>query len=180
VSEEILIEPRDHPEPAETTYAPVDPWGKVVSEKLATLQELFEARLRFDEVKQGAFEALYVELTQYKQDFLTRAIEPVLRDLCLLYDNLIKEKTRAADPAPLERLRAELLEVLYRQGLSVLAEDGSGQEPDRNLHRAIGSEPTDDAAKAGRIASTAKHGFERNGKIFRPQQVIVFKHTPSE
>ena len=149
------------------------PLGEVlerIHDRLTSMESLIEA----DGTKQQAFDSLYVELGQYKQDFLARALDPVLRDLCLLYDNVVVEES--ASPA-VGRIRTELVEVLYRQGLSLLEEDSTGCEPERAKHKSIGTEPTDQADRHGKIARLVKHGFERNGKVFRPQQVVTWKYV---
>lgn len=59
-----------------------------IGEKLDDLGELFKTRLQHDNVQQQAFDHLYKELKQYKEDFLYQAEKPFLLDLLLFYDSL--------------------------------------------------------------------------------------------
>ena len=47
------------------------------------LAELFRERLRSDAVQQKAFDQLYEELRQYKDDFIFQTEKPFLLDLLL-------------------------------------------------------------------------------------------------
>ena len=78
-------------------------------------------RLSNDKVREKAFDQLYEELRQYKDDFLFQAEKPLLLDLLLFYDSLnwFQESLVKQDMSPdvladsFQYLIDEFLEVLY-------------------------------------------------------------------
>ena len=64
-----------------------------LQQQVASLQELVEQQNQRDEVQRGAFDQLYAELRQYKEDFIFQAEKPLLLDLLLFYDSLIWFRT---------------------------------------------------------------------------------------
>ncbi|HNC97752.1 MAG TPA: hypothetical protein PKW90_16590, partial [Myxococcota bacterium] len=59
-----------------------------IQDRLDELTRLFKERIERDEVQQRAFDQLYEELRQYKEDFLFQTEKPFLLDLLLFYDSL--------------------------------------------------------------------------------------------
>ena len=75
----------------------------------------------------------------------------------------------------MENVRIELEEVLYRIDVEPYAERLN--ELDRKLHKTIKTIPTDDPDKHQAVATIHKIGFYWREKIFRPEEVTIFRYT---
>src|SRR3954471_11222679 len=115
---------------------------KLIQERLDELTEMFKERLRTDSVQQKAFDQLYEELRQYKEDFLFQTEKPFLLDLLLFYDSLnwFQQSLARQEMSPdvvadsFQYLLDEFLELLYRR--DVVPCEGSPRF-DRRLHKAV-------------------------------------------
>ena len=132
-----------------------------------------------------AFDQLYEELRQYKEDFLFQAEKPLLLDLLLFYDSLnwFQETLVKQEMSPdviadsFQYLLEEFLEVLYRRDV-VPAE----QHDTFNMktHRAVKAVTTDDESEHQKIAQVLKRGFMRGAKPLRPEEVIVKRYVANK
>ncbi len=59
-----------------------------MEKRIEEIATLLRERSRQDDVQQKAFDTLYEELKQYKDDFIFQAEKPFLLDLLLFYDSL--------------------------------------------------------------------------------------------
>jgi len=155
-----------------------------VTEKLDDLSELFRARLQNDAVQQKAFDQLYEELRQYKDDFLFQAEKPFLLDLLLFYDSLHWFQQSLANDAPdpeviqdgFQYLLDEFVELLYRRDVNPTE---PGSRFDRRLQKAVkvvaAARPEDDWT----IEAVLKRGFVRGERVLRPEEVVVRRYGSS-
>lgn len=151
-----------------------------LAHELAETRKMVNERLANDKVREKAFDQLYDELKQYKEDFLFQAEKPLLLDLLLFYDSLnwFQESLVKQEMSPdviadsFQYLIDEFLEVLYRR-------DVIPMEPlevfDRTQHKVVKVLETDDARVDQRIAQVLKRGFNRAEKQLRPEEVVVTK-----
>jgi molecular chaperone GrpE (heat shock protein) len=136
----------------------------------------------------------------YKERFLLDAIhKPMVHNLIRLYDSFLRlesELQSIYDPETghqllqfsrnMENFRFELTEVLARMDAELYEDhlDVSARERlrtlDRKLHKPVDVEPTPDPSQDNIVASVHKHGFYWRGKVFRPEEVKIFRHTPPE
>ena len=101
----------------------MDDSNQEIRARLEELKKLFQARIEKDESQQRAFDQLYEEMRQYKDDFLYQAEKPFLLDLLLFYDSLLwfqqslskKEMAPEAMTDSFQYLMDEFLELLYRR-----------------------------------------------------------------
>ena len=75
----------------------------------------------------------------------------------------------------LENLRFELEEVLYR--MDVIPYEEHPIKLDRKLHRTLDTIPTDIPDKDEEIATIHKIGFYWGERVFRPEEVTIFRYT---
>jgi len=128
-----------------------------------------------------AFDQLYEELRQYKEDFLFQAEKPLLLDLLLFYDSLnwFQETLVKQEMSPdviadsFQYLLEEFLEVLYRRDVVPAEQQDSF---DMKMHRAVKAITTDDQSEHQKIAQVLKRGFMRGSKALRPEEVIVKRY----
>ncbi len=158
-----------------------------IGEKLDDLGEMFKTRLQHDSVQQQAFDQLYKELKQYKDDFLFQAEKPFLLDLLLFYDSLqwfgTSLQKGEMDPTVIQEsyqyLVDEFLELLYRR--DVIPADPV-EKFDRRVHKAVRLVPAATPAEDWKIDSVLKRGFLRGDRVLRPEEVTVARYgsNPSE
>lgn len=166
-----------------------------VNEALRALGNLFEQKIARDLSQLKMFDALYDEMKSYKEGFLLESLhKPVIRQLITLHDSfgllesqldgiLDGNKRSGADELEqfrnnLGNVRVELEEVLcsmdvtpYEERLEVL---------DRKLHKTLGRQPTDDPDQDRKVAQVHKIGFYWKDKVFRPEEVTIFRYKPPE
>ena len=155
---------------------------KVVLEELKG--QLDERRTRND-ANQRAFDQLYEELRQYKDDFIFQAEKPLLLDLLLFHDSLcwFKENLAADDTDPavvsetFQYLVDEFLELLYRRDVVPLSERKTFN---RTVHKAIQVLPTTDPEQDYQVQQVIKRGFLRGEKLLRPEEVVIFRQGTTD
>lgn len=151
--------------------------------KLDELLALMRERAARDDGQQRAFDALYEELKQYKDDFIFQAEKPFLLDLLLFYDSLswFHQSLQRREMSPdvindsFQYLLDEFLELLYRR--DVVPAD-SNDRFDRKLHKAVRVTPAPSPAEDWKVEAVLKRGFLRNEKVLRAEEVSVYRHNP--
>lgn len=152
-----------------------------LADQFGEVRKLVSDRLNDDRVREKAFDKLYQELRQYKEDFLFQAEKPLLLDLLLFYDSLnwFQESLVKQEMSPdviadsFQFLIDEFLEVLYRRDVLPYEES---KKFDRKLHKAVKVESTDDKELDYTIKQVLKRGFVRNEKVVRAEEVVIHRH----
>lgn len=151
-----------------------------IHEQLGEVRRVLETQSDRDRVREKAFDQLYEELRQYKDDFLFQAEKPLLLDLLLFYDSLnwfqeslIRQDMSAEVIADsFQYLVDEFLEVLYRR-------DVVPMEPadvfDRKIHKAVKVLETEVPSQDYRVAQVLKRGFSRAEKLLRAEEVVIHR-----
>ncbi len=157
-------EPTAEPTPTPAALqARVDQLDKQVADYKLLLAEMQTSgrRLREDADKQRKY-----------------AVEPVVRDLLAVIDNLDRaaaEATKAGDAGPLNAgvtaTLAMFLDVLKRHGVKRI-ETAQGTPFDPNLHEAVMEQPTHDV-KPGGVYQVLAQGYTLHDRVLRPATVIV-------
>jgi molecular chaperone GrpE (heat shock protein) len=153
---------------------------RTVDERVEELTELFRERLRTDAVQQKAFDQLYEELRQYKDDFIFQAEKPFLLDLLLFYDSLnwFQQSLQKQEMSPdvvadsFQYLLDEFLELLYRRDV---VPSESTSRFDRRVHKAVRVVPSPTPADDWRVQAILKRGFVRGDRLLRAEEVAVFR-----
>jgi len=152
-----------------------------MAQEVGELRKMLNDRLANDKVREKAFDQLYDELRQYKEDFLFQAEKPLLLDLLLFYDSLnwFQESLIKQEMSPdviadsFQYLIDEFLEVLYRRDVVPVEESAVF---DRTVHKAVKVADTDDEKSDQRIAQVLKRGFVRADKQLRPEEVVITRY----
>ena len=152
-----------------------------IGHEMGELRRVVDARLANDAVREKAFDKLYDELKQYKNDFVFQAEKPLLLDLLLFYDSLnwFQESLIKQEMSPdviadsFQYLIDEFIEVLYRRDVTPLDES---TKFDRKVHKAVKVSDTDDKDADYRITQVLKRGFSRNEKQLRPEEVVILRY----
>lgn len=156
-----------------------------ISAELSTLNSTIESRLRYDKVKEEAFDRLYAELEEMKRNSAFEYIRPLYSDLILLFDRIENTRYNIGQSAPetsnlshlLETLSDELLELLYRREIETIQTTLSTFDP--TIQRAIGTEPVSVDVENNQIVRVVRRGFKYRDRIIRPEEVIVKKYSPT-
>ncbi|MCB9678414.1 MAG: nucleotide exchange factor GrpE [Alphaproteobacteria bacterium] len=152
-----------------------------LSEEFGEIKRMISDKLNDDRIREKAFDQLYEELRQYKEDFLFQAEKPLLLDLLLFYDSLnwFQESLVKQEMSPdviadsFQFLIDEFLEVLYRRDVTPFEPETTF---DRKVHKAVKVEPTTDKELDYKISKVLKRGFERSDKILRAEEVVIHRH----
>ena len=112
------------------------------------------------------------------------AVEPVVRDLLAVIDNLeraIAEAAKAGDAGPLKvgvtATIAMFLDVLKRHGVKRI-DTAQGSPFDPNQHEAVMEQPTNDVEPGG-VYQVLAQGYLLHDRVLRPATVIVASAPPS-
>lgn len=154
---------------------------RTLEERVDELAELFKERIRSDSVQQKAFDQLYEELRQYKDDFIFQSEKPFLLDLLLFYDSLnwFQQSLQKQEMSPdvvadsFQYLLDEFLELLYRRDV-VPCE--SATRFDRRLHKAVRVVPATKTDDDWKVQAVLKRGFVRSDRLLRAEEVSVYRH----
>ena len=155
-----------------------------ITEQLAQIQSHLDEQSGREDLQKKAFDQLYEELKQYKEDFVFQTEKPLLLDLLLFYDSLNwfqqslvkKEMSPDVIADSFQYLIDEFLEVLYRR--DVLPVEGK-EAFDAALHKAIKVVKTPNASQDYRVEQVLKRGFTRAGKVLRAEEVVIYRHDES-
>jgi len=149
-------------------------------------EELEQERARSRELE----EKLAARETEGKQSRAPQTGEPdsgppdqqvtdFIRDVIAMRDNLLTRKVWLEEQAPEEEtarklIQSQLMETarcLTSHGVEILEEGGAF---DSWYQTVADTRPTGDASLEGRIADTFRPGYRFQGKVLRPQEVILF------
>lgn len=152
-----------------------------VRKKLDELEAMFRERISHDETQKKAFDLLYQELRQYKDDFVFQLEKPFLLDLLLFYDSLswFQQSLQKNEMSPevvqdsFQYLVDEFLELLYRRDIAPCE---SVERFDRKLHKAVRVTRAESAEDDWRIRAVLKRGFLRGDRVLRPEEVAVARY----
>lgn len=153
-----------------------------LQEAMAEMRKSIGERNESDKTQQKAFDALYEELRQYKEDFIFQAEKALLLDLLLFYDSLnwFRESLVKQQMSPevivdsFQYLMDEFLEVLYRRDVMPME---SSEKFDRRTQKAIKVIPAETVAQDQTVAQVLKRGFMRSERILRSEEVFIYRHN---
>lgn len=149
-----------------------------LSADVGDIKKKLDERILNDQMREKAFEALYSELKQYKEDWVFQAEKPLLLDLLLFHDsmNWFQESLVKQEMSPeviadsFQYLIDEFLEIMYRRDVVPI---DTPETFDRRVQKAVKVEETDDIELDQRVSQVLKRGFARGDKLLRPEEVVI-------
>jgi molecular chaperone GrpE len=151
------------------------------AEELARLRELFESRLRSDDVQNRSLDRLLDELRDYKANFVRQQWQPLLREVIDCHDFAAKESQRLSAvestapeaSASLGVLRQMLLDLLSRYDIEPYRHESElfDAKWQQCIKTVFSGNPEDDK----RIAEQGVPGFRQGDQLVRREQVVVYK-----
>lgn len=157
---------------------------------LNTLQQNFTSllnvvtnRLSYDKTKEVAFDRLYKEMEEMKQDQELQQFRPLFIDLILLIDrmnNIYNDKLELGEHNPelidvLQTLSHEVLEILYRRGVELIVAPSNKFDP--KIQQVVDVIPTNIPAEDNMVVHMVRHGFKYKDVVLRPEEVIIKKYN---
>lgn len=148
---------------------------------LAELRKMSVDQVADERAREKAFDALYDELKQYKDDFIFQSEKPLLLDLLLFYDSLnwfqesLIKGEMSADTIvdSYQYLIDEFVELLYRRDVIPMERS---EVFDRKHHKAVKVVATQDPEEDQHVYQVLKRGFTRGDKLLRPEEVVIRRY----
>lgn len=147
----------------------------------SSLLHVISNRLKYDRTKEAAFDLLYQEMEDLKQDQEIAQLRPLYIDLILLIDrmnSIYNTKIDSGCKSPelvdtLQTLSHEVLEILYRRGVELIVSTSTAFDP--KIQQVVEIVPTDDPEEDSQIVEVLRHGFKYKDVILRPEEVVIKK-----
>lgn len=147
-----------------------------ISFGVGRLQNLFDDRLRYDDAKEGAFQQLYEDLSQFRALAVATQSNPILIEIIRLQDRLEESLTDEPEHSFILSVRDELSEILARHGVIEIVH--TTESPfDPHTQRALSARDTTEEDKHKSVAEIKRKGYERDGQVLRAAEVIVYRHV---
>jgi molecular chaperone GrpE (heat shock protein) len=176
--------PKKNTEAAKPSENQVESFDALADE-VASLKQALAVRTDGDAVQKKAFDQLYEELRQYKEDFIYQNEKALLLDLLLFYDSMNwfqaslikKEMSPEVVADSFQYLIDELIETLYRR--DVLPMDASDTF-DRKTQKVIKTVSAESAEDDYQIHHVLKRGFTRGNRVLRAEEVVVKRYQDAK
>lgn len=153
-------------------------FADVIAE-VAALRQTVETCLMNDKIKEEAFDRLYVEVEEVRQERGFQQVRPLFMDLILLYDRIeggiqqISELEAGMSEVAqlLKSFRDELIEILCRREVETIV--APTITFDRTLQQAVSVQPTLIEHEHNQVVRVVRRGFRYRNRILRSEEVIV-------
>lgn len=162
-----------------------------IAAAVGDLQESFESKIRYDEVREHQVQAMHQELDSHRKGLYQQILKPVLTDLVGVYDDISSAlpkpgTTGTASLADGEgrlirmmaSLRDSVEEILERNGVTAFTAEGD--VIDRSRQRVIELTGTDQPDLDRRLAARLRPGFELDGRVLRPEWVTAYRYSANQ
>ncbi|MBD1372436.1 nucleotide exchange factor GrpE [Hazenella sp. IB182357] len=153
-----------------------------LQQNFSSLLSVVNNRLSYDQTKEVAFDRLYKEMEEMKQDQELSQLRPLYIDLILLIDRMntiYNDKLDSGEQNPelvstLQTLSHEVLEILYRRGVDLIVATSNKFNP--SIQQIVEVVPTNNPAEDNLVIHMVRHGFKYNDVVLRPEEVVVKKY----
>lgn len=153
---------------------------------VAVLQECFDDKIMEDAHKNQMFDNMHRELTSYQNGLLDKIINTMAMDIIQLVDSTkrnisIYEKEEPNEENYKRLLRnvkgiaEDLQDILYRQ--SIESYSVPGEVVDVKRQKIIQTIDTDDQSKDNLVAVRTADGYEKDGRVLRPERIKIYKYN---
>lgn len=182
VVQEVGVSQSQHVKPLDRTQQQLYSFLSNLQSNFSSLVHLFERRMTYDKTKEAAFDRLYQEMEELKQDQTVSDLRPLYIDLILLIDRMEQieydlEENRMHSPeiaSILDTLKHEMLEILYRRGVEQLEQ--TPQYFDPKYQKVVDCEVTLDPKEDNLVVGIRRDGYKCNDHVIRPEEVVIRKY----
>lgn len=176
------LEPQQPLKPLDRTQQQLFSFLSNLQSNFSSLVHLFERRLSYDKTKEMAFDKLYQEMEELKQEQTLNDLRPLYIDLILLIDRMEQieydlEENGMNTPeieSILDTLKHEVLEILYRRGVEQI--EDSPQYFDPKCQKVVDCEPTLNPDEDNLVVGIRRDGYRFNDLVLRPEEVVIRKY----
>ena len=158
-----------------------------VLSSISNLQNCFDEKIETDNHKNALFDNMHKELTNHRNGIMEKNIETMALDIIQLTDSVQKylrtyEKELPTEDNYLKLLKIvggiaeDLRDILYRQSIEPYSV--TGDEVDVRKQKIVQTVETNNASQNNKLAFRLSEGYEKNGKIIRPERIKIFKYKP--
>ena len=175
--------------PNETTKltAPVETKLDQLLAALEALQAQFGEKIAVDTHKNALFDEMHQELIRYQNGILDKIVETMALDIIQMADStkrslrLYEEKEPSEDNyrrllRVIEGIAEDLDDILYRQ--SIEPYQVAGAQVDVRRQKIVQTVETDQQDRDNLVAVRVADGYEKNGKVIRPERIKIYKYSP--
>lgn len=159
-----------------------------LQQAVAGLQQTFDDKIAEDAHKNGLFDNMHRELTKFQNGAMDKIVDTMALDIIQLVDTTkghvrVYEKKEPTEDNYKRLLRIvkgiaeDLQDILYRQNIESYRVEG--HQVDVRRQKIIQTMPTDDQSKDNLVAVRAADGYEKDGKVLRPERIKIFKYNPN-
>ena len=151
---------------------------------LLGLKQKFENKIEFDKHKNELFDKMHKQLEDYQNDAIGASVMPITMDLIILIDTIKKnqsyicKKCSEKDYKKLYDLymgvSQDLEAVLLRQDIEPYTEDNDKINIKRQKVNKVVY--TSDEDKNNMVKESVAPGYEKFGRIIRPEKVDIYKY----
>ncbi len=155
----------------------------LILENLQQLVRQFQDKIKEDAHKRELFDEMHAELQEYKNgllDQLTLSIEldvikmidDVERSVAVFSDKQESSENYSKLYAVLAGVATDLEDLMYRHGVEPYIEEGDKVNIQRQ--KILSTTPTNDVTLDKKIAKRLARGWEKQGKIIRPERISAY------
>lgn len=156
--------------------------------RLEKLQECFDAKIAEDEHKNKLFDNMHSELVTFQNGAYDKLIDTMALDIIQIIDSVkhnckLYEKKEFSEENYTKLLRClkavaeDLNDVLYRHNIEPY--EAVSREVDVRRQKIIQTIPTADETEDNKIAFRTACGYEKSGKVLRPERIKIYKYDPN-
>lgn len=160
-----------------------------IKNTLRTLQTSFDTKIKTDAHKEKLFDNMHQELTDYRNGVNEQYINSIALEIIQVIDILKKDKKIFGDKECTEEnyrklltnyegLICDLEDILYRQSIEPYEADGT--EIDVKRQKIVRTVITTVESENNQLAEKLACGYEKNGKVIRPERVTIKKYVLEE
>jgi len=154
--------------------------------EVTELSRMLAAKAEDEQQRQALLDKMHAELTEYRNGLVDAITEAMERDIVKMIDDLGKsiDAYRSRPPTRdnyqrffvmFEGVRTDLADLLYRQGVEPFRVEGNKVEILRQ--QILSTVPTQDPSLDKTVAQRVSQGWEKNGKVIRPERISVYVYS---
>lgn len=158
-----------------------------VNAKVDKLQDDFDLKFKVDAHKNQMFDQMHKELTELRNGIAEKNTESMAKDIITLIDTyagfIETVSEREGDNMfnsivnNFKNILQDLLDVLYRQDIEPYSKiDEDTLIVDVKYQKIVKVVNTNDPELNNKVCQQLAPGYDRNGKIIRPEKISIYKY----
>ena len=154
--------------------------------KIEEIQDTFIRKIERDTHKEQVFDNMHKQLVGFQNEVYEKPVNSLALDLIQIIDYIKKDYAFYSDGEITEErykkllkcilsIAQELEDALYRHEIEPY--NIPGDMVDAKRQKIISVVETDDQGLMGKIAERLAAGYEKNGKVLRPERIKAYKYS---